>query len=212
MILPLAALFALASADGPAPRRVVSGDTLVSDHLPSVSLKVGKGLDYVGAFPFTIEDVASGERHVWVDADARKRVRRLFILQFEGYNAGSGRKYNYRPRNVTRLGAHDYNSNGFLYSDVEYGRERPGNEAERTRRFLEGKGYTLDAEQLLYRFYRSLPEDGDRSEFLIFYIEPLAALGMRLADATENQDSEREKKLVAAVRERALKAFTITKG
>ena len=67
-------------------------------------------------------------------------------------------------------------------------------------------------EQLLYRFYRSLPEDGHRSEFLIFYIEPLAGLGMRLEDASENQDSEREKSLLAAARARALAAFTITGG
>lgn len=202
---------ALASAGEASPRRV-SGDTLTSDRLPAVSLKVGKGLRYVGAFPFTIRDVAAGERHVWVDADARKRVRRLFVLQFEGFNEGSGQKYNYRPRNVTRLGAHDYNSNGFFYSDVEYAREHPGNEAERTRRFLEDKGYTLDAEQLLYRFYRSLPEDGHRSEFLIFHIEPMAGLGLAMKDVSENQDSEREKRLLAAARERALKAFAITKG
>jgi hypothetical protein len=112
---------------------------------------------------------------------------------------------------VTRLGAHDYNSNGFFYNDVEYGRERPGNEAELTRRFLEGKGYALDAEQVLYRFYRSLPEDGHRSEFLIFSIEPLADLGLTLAETTENQDSERETKLLAAARQRALAAFSIVK-
>ena len=210
MTATLTLLLILASA-APAPKRTVSGDTIVSDRLPVGSLSVEKALRYVGAFPFQIRDVAGGERHVWVDADARKRVRRLFVLQFEGYNEGTGHKYNYTPRNVTRLGAHDYNSNGFFYSDVEYSRERPGNEAELTRRFLEGKGYTLDAEQVLYRFYRSLPEDGHRSEFLIFYIEPLAGLGLALADATESQDSEREKKLLAATRERALKAFRIVK-
>jgi hypothetical protein len=211
MTLTLAVLLVLESSAGPAPRRVVSGDTIVSDGLPPLSLKVGKGLTYAGAFPFKIRDVAAGERHVWVDADGRKRVRRLFILQFEGFHAGSGQRYNYTPRNVTRLGSHDYNSNGFFYSDVEYGRERPGNEAELTRRFLEDKGYTIDAEQLLYRFYRSLPEDGHRSEFLIFYIEPMADLGLALAGVSEKQDSEREKTLIAAARERALKAFTITK-
>lgn len=210
--MTLVLLIALVLAGDPAPRRVVSGDTLTSDRLPAVALRVGKGLKYVGAFPFTIRDVAAGERHVWVDADRRKRVKRLFVLQFEGFNEGSGQKYNYTPRNVTRLGAHDYNANGFFYSDVEYGRERPGNEAELTRRFLEAKGYTLDAEQLLYRFYRSLPEDGHRSEFLIFHIEPMADLGLALADVSGNQDSEREKRLLAAARERALKAFTITKG
>jgi hypothetical protein len=73
---------------------------------------------------------------------------------------------------------------------------------------VEDKGYTLDAEQVLYRFYRSLPDD-HRNEFLIFHIEPMADLGIAMKDVTENQDTEREKGLVAAARERALKAFTI---
>jgi hypothetical protein len=208
----LVLLLALALAADPAPRRTVSGDTITSDRLPAITLKVGKGFQYVGVFPFKIRDVAGGERHVWVDADARKRVRRLFVLQFEGYNAGSGYTYDYKPRNVIRLGAHDYNSNGFFYSDAEYAKEHPGNEAELTHRFLEDRGYTLDAEQLLYRFYRALPDDGNKSEFLIFYIEPMADLGLALKDASENQDSAREKALLAAARARALEAFTITKN
>jgi hypothetical protein len=211
-ITHLILLSALALTEVAAPRRVVSGRTITSDRLPAISLGVAKGLDYVGVFPFTIRDVAAGERHVWVDADASKRVKRLFILQFEGFNEGTGQTYKYTPRNVTKLGAHDYNSNGFFYDDVEYGKERPGNEAELTRRFLESRGYTLAREQVLYRFYRSLPEDGHKSEFLIFYIEPMANLSIALRDVSENQDSEREKGLLDATRKRALAAFAITRG
>ena len=72
----------------------------------------------------------------------------------------------------------------------------------------EEKGYTLDPEQLLYLVYRSLPDD-HRNEFLIFYIQPLADLGIALKDTSENQDTEREKAIVAAARERAIQAFTI---
>lgn len=205
-------MLAMALAADVPPKRMVSGDTITSSRLPEVSLKVGRGFTYAGVFPFRIRDVAGGERHVWVDADEHKRIRRLFVLQFEGYNQGSGYTYDYKPRNVTRLGAHDYNSNGFFYSDAEYAREHPGNEAELTHRFVEAKGYTLDADQLLYRFYRGLPDDGNKSEFLIFYIEPMADLGIKLEDVSENQDKEREKALLAKARERALEAFTITKN
>ena len=207
LVLLFACIFA---ADTSTPKRVIKGDTITSDKSPAITLKVEKSLKYVGVFPFKIRDVASGERHVWVEADKKKRVKRLFILQFEGYNEGSGNRYNYSPRNVTKLGDNEYNSNGFFYSDVQYSKERPGNEAELNRRFLEEKGYRLDEEQLLYRFYRSLPEDEHRNEFLIFYIEPMADLDIALKDVSARQDSEREKQLIAEVRERALKAFTIT--
>lgn len=205
-------LLALLFSDSAAPKRVVSGDTITSDKSPAITMKVDKKLKYVGFFPFKIADIAGGERHVWVEADKQKRVKRLFILQFEGYNEGSGRTYNYKPRNVTKLGANEYNSNGFFYSDIAYSKERPGNEAELSRKFLEEKGYKLDEEQLLYRFYRALPEDGNRNEFLIFYIEPMADLGIALKDVTEDQSSDREKQLIAQARERALQAFTITRN
>lgn len=205
----LVALLLAGTAD--LPKRTVTGNTITSDKSPAITMKVDSGLKYVGVFPFKIRDIAAGERHVWVDADKQKRIKRLFILQFEGFLEGSGQVYRYGPRNVTRLGANDYNSNGFFYSDTEYNRERPGNEAELTRKFLEEKGYKLDAEQLLYRFYRGLPEDGNRNEFLIFYIEPMADLGISLKDVSANQDSEPEKRLIAQARERALKAFNITK-
>ena len=109
---------------------------------------------------------------------------------------------------ITKLGENEYNSNGFFYDDIAMSKERPGTEAELTRKFVEGKGYTLDPEQLLYRFYRSLPDD-HRNEFLIFYIEPMADLGIALKNVSENQDGDREKVVLAAARERALKAFTV---
>ena len=205
------ALLAAAPATPPPPtavKRTVQDGILRSPRDPEITLKVADGFQYLGSFPFTIAGIAGGERHVWVDAGKDKRIRRMFILQFEGYFEGTGRRYNYTPRNVTTLGATDYNSNGFMYRDLDLFKERPGTEAEKTRTFVEEKGYTLDPEQLLYRFYRSLPDD-HRNEFLIFYIQPLADLGIALKDTSENQDTEREKAIVAAARERALQAFTI---
>jgi hypothetical protein len=188
--------------------RTVQDDVIRSARNPKITLKVSGGFAYLGSFPFAIADIAGGERHVWLEAGKDKRIRRMFILQFEGYFEGTGRRYNYEPRNVTKLGENEYNSNGFFYNDIAKSKERPGTEAELTRKFVEGKGYTLDAEQLLYRFYRSLPDD-HRNEFLIFYIEPMANLGMALKDVSENQDGDREKVVLAAARERALRAFTV---
>lgn len=205
----LALLTFLLFSDGPSTSpRTVHNNVITSPATPAIKIKISNELKYLGAFQFTLYGVASGERHIWVKADKHKRVEKLFILQFEGYFPGSQNRYHYQPRNVTRLGAHDYNSNGFLYDDTAYHKEHPGNEAEGTRKFLEARGYTLDAEQMLYRFYRSLPED-HRNEFLIFYIEPLKKLGITMKETTPEQDSEREKKVVAAARERALGAFRV---
>jgi hypothetical protein len=195
MYFPLLALL-LFFAD-PKPARTVEHNVITSIANPAIKIKVADEFKYLGSFPFTLgRGIAAGERHVWVKADTRNRVIKLFTLQFEGYVPGSPHRYNYSPRNVTHLGVNDYNSNGFLYDDSEYEKEHPGNEATMMHKFVEAKGYSLDAEQVLYRFYRSLPDD-HRNEFLIFYIEPT------------KQDKEREKEIVAQVRERALKAFKV---
>ncbi|HUR37243.1 MAG TPA: hypothetical protein VM009_05465 [Terriglobales bacterium] len=213
MYFPLLALL-LFFAD-PQPVRTVAHHTITSAADPAITIKVDKDLRYVGSFAFTIKNVAGGERHIWVKADRNQRVQRMFILQFEGYFPGSPHRYNYSPRNITHLGANDYNSNGFLYDDTAYHRENPGNEAEGTRKFLEALGYKLDAEQLLYRFYRALPDadlaKNNRNEFLIFYLEPMKELGITMKETTERQDSVREKQVVAAARQRALKAFQVVK-
>jgi len=199
--------FLLLLAD-PQPLRTVEHNVITSAAKPAIQIKVSDELRYLGSFPFTIANVAGGERHVWIKAGKDKRVTKMFILQFEGYFADNENRYNYKPRNVTKLGANEYNANGFFYDDTEYHRQRPGNEAELTRKFVEAKAYKLDAEQILYRFYRSLPED-HKNEFLIFYIEPMKELGISMKETTENQQTDREKEIVAAARERALKAFVV---
>jgi hypothetical protein len=202
-------LLCLLLGDGPTTaKRTIHDNVITSDKNPAIKIKVDDKLTYVGSFPFDIKHVAGGERHVWVQADKDKRITRLFTLQFEGYYDNVTYSYNYKPRNVVHLGENDYNSNGFFYDDSTYEKEHPGNEATGMRKFLEAKGYKLDYEQGLFRFYRSLPDD-NKNEFLIFYIEPMKEMGISMKDTSENQQMDHEKELIAALRERALKTFTI---
>src|SRR3954471_8120387 len=185
----------LASATAGAPVRSVHKNVLSSNKDPQIKIKVDRRFRYLGSFHFDIGNVAAGDRFVWVDAGRDKRVKRILSVQLEGYLPGKG-PYHYKPHNVTRLGENDYNSNGFFYDDSGYEKENPGNEATKMRKFVEAQGYKFAAEQGLYRFYRSLPED-HRNEILVFYIEDMATLGLKMADMTEDQDTPREKELVA---------------
>lgn len=202
-------LVPLLLASAVAPVRTVDHNLLVSDQEPAISIQVDPSLTYVGSFHFQIHTVAAGDRFVWVQATPEKRVQKLVIVQLEGYLEGKG-QYNYSPLNVTHLGENDYNSNGFFYDDSDYGREHPGNEATKTREFLEQRGYSLDHEQSLYRFFRALPDR--QNEILIFYIQPMSELGLKMSEASPEQDTPREKELKAQQRERALASFKIVKG
>jgi len=108
---PLVLLLSLLGAAGGSPtvaERPVHDNVIRSARNPEITLKVSGGFAYLGSFPFVIADIAGGERHVWVEAGKDKRIWRMFILQFEGYFEGTGRRYNYKPRNVTKLGENEY--------------------------------------------------------------------------------------------------------
>jgi hypothetical protein len=82
--VPMAILFALASGAPPHPIRQLSEGILISSADPALRFRADTGFTYLGKVPIRIDDIAAGERHVFVDAEGQ-HVRRLLILQFEGY-------------------------------------------------------------------------------------------------------------------------------
>ncbi len=72
------------SADETIPRRHVSGQTLVSSHLPAVEIDVAPAFTYVDRFQFILYDAAHVESFVFAAAGAGQ-AGRLLVLQFEGY-------------------------------------------------------------------------------------------------------------------------------
>src|SRR5687768_13990604 len=50
-----------------------------------VTVRVPASATYVGGERFTLYDVADCEIHVFIEADADRRMRRLWWIQFESY-------------------------------------------------------------------------------------------------------------------------------
>ncbi len=69
----------------PLPTRSVEASTLTSERDPSVRIELPKQVRYVGADRWILYGIADAEIHVFVEADERKHVRRLYWIQFEGY-------------------------------------------------------------------------------------------------------------------------------
>jgi hypothetical protein len=67
------------------PERRVSGKVITSEHEPAVRIELPKAANYLGADRFVLYGIADCELHAWVEADAEKKVSRLYWLQFEGY-------------------------------------------------------------------------------------------------------------------------------
>ncbi len=74
-----------ATAADKEPERKVEGTTVTSDQDPAVKVTFPATAQYVGSDRWDLYGIADAELHVFVEADAQKRVQRLYWVQFEGY-------------------------------------------------------------------------------------------------------------------------------
>src|SRR5512144_429565 len=92
-----------ADARGGPARRSFEGGLLVSTELPRLSIRVDARLGYLGATDLVIKGIARADRHHFVEADG-SRVKRLLVVQFEGYLPSSTGAYRYPLADPVRLG------------------------------------------------------------------------------------------------------------
>ena len=78
--------------------RIIENNIVTSDTLPNIQLKVADEFQYVGSFDFQIiaysdeyekeligKPIAEGERIVFVNADSSNKIKKLFVIQLEGF-------------------------------------------------------------------------------------------------------------------------------
>lgn len=209
-----------AAAAGPAPdpagapaarvegRRVVHRGEGLSVRVP------GKAV-YAGGDRFILYGVADCEVHVFVEADSRRRVRRLYWIQFESYLPSlPDRRYDYS----------DGNERMDLWGAPAWVRAAPadtsrpgraGSDRERVLALLKRSGFAVPADVLSVRLVR-LPDDPQgtgrgRRELMLMYVEDLAPSGLRAADfSTDGKPNARWTAAERQLIERATKAFAVT--
>ena len=181
-----------------AEARVVKGQVLTSSKLPPIRMRFDKRFKYAGSQKFVLYERAQAEQHFFVDADAGRRVRGMYMLQFEGYLPGVDASYNYESKETLKLGGDDYIVNVESVPNVKAALgQQPESDAARAVAFLEGKGYHLPESVRFQRFVR-LVDESKRNEFIMLYVEDAGA-----TQADENAMRE--------FRARATKGFVILK-
>jgi hypothetical protein len=178
--------------------RAVKGQVLTSTKLPAIRMRFDKRFKYAGSQKFVLYERAQAEQHFFVDADSRGRIRRMYMLQFEGYLPGIDASYSYEARETVRLGGADYIVNVESVPNVKAAlAQQPESDAARAVAFIEGKGYSVPESVRYQRFVR-LVDESKRNEFIMLYIE----------DAGTTQPDD---KAMREFRGRASKGFTILK-
>lgn len=169
---------------------------------------------YVGGDRFTLYDVADCEVHVFVEADARRRVRRLYWIQFESYLPTlPDRRYDYADGNRrmdlwgaaawVRAAPADTSQPG-----------RPGSDRERVLAILKRGGFAVPADVLSVRLVRLLDDPAGtgrgRRELMLMYVEDLAPSGLKAADfGTGGKPNARWTATEGPLIERAAAAFRV---
>ncbi|MBN8487949.1 MAG: hypothetical protein J0M20_09540 [Burkholderiales bacterium] len=212
MLCALALLLSsqVARGQAPAPVRFVDGSTVVSQQDPAARIQVASTASYVGAVRFVLFGVADCEIHLYVDADAAKRIRRLYWVQFEAYLPGRP-DLRYAPHPAfrpTELGGVPF------YHRARFGRSadpiQPGSEAEHVLALLRAHGYVLP-EETVNVTYKHFPDSSMRKELLMIVLEDMSLWGVTVAQLVQDGQVQPAWETVATrLLQQAPSAFTVT--
>jgi hypothetical protein len=190
-------------------RRYVEDQIFISTDKPALRLKVDPALRYVGNVEFDLKGIAQVDRHVWVEAGDDRLIRRMLILQFEGFLDNNPHTYTYRLINPIRLGGELYGHNNYAFSVAANIAEAPEAETAHTLRLLTIKGYQLLDEQMTSRFARIIDLER-RNELIIFYHQNIRDTGLTLAQiSTDGEISSQYADVKSALTRRSLESFEI---
>lgn len=162
-----------------AERRIIE-NTVVSEHNPALAIRIDPTLAYLGRHAIRIRDVAAGERIVFADYSAGS-VKRMLILQYEGFLPGIDEQYRYNLSNSPVVAGYPFRSNAFAFDLAVSRRENPGGESVDTARFLEAKGLTFPNIWMMWRSL-TVTDAARRNELIIFYVEAPENKQLTIAD------------------------------
>jgi hypothetical protein len=192
------------------PRRFVRGQVLVSTRLPNIRVRLSKAFHFVGKFSFTVPNMAKGERYIFAETHGRK-VKRLFIAQFETILPDSSETYNYSFKDALTLGGHKFRPNTFTFSRRASVKTDPPDEGVLTTEFLTRKGYILEDEVMVSRVV-NVPDVERKHEMILFYMENINDSGHRLRDFYNGEErTPLWQEMSRALTKRSFESFAIIK-
>jgi len=169
-----------AIAQTPAPERVVKGNVLISEHDPKVKIVLPNSVQYAGADRWILYGVADCELHAFVEADAQKRVKKLYWVQFEGYIPSKPElKHEYDSPRHADIGGMDFYVD--TWTRANGAATQPGSDREHIEALIRSHGYSMPAGMMYVRLVHLLDEQ-KRKELMIIYGEDLAPTGFSAAD------------------------------
>ncbi len=216
VLLAATTLLAVAAAAAPMPPRAAVADHGVTvPGPPALRIEVPRSAIYAGGERFELYANADAELHVFVDADTKKRIRRLYWVQQEEYLPSlPDKRYTYgkSDRRWTLWGEAAWIASGFGKTESI---RRPGSDREHMIAVLKRAGYSAPPTMMQVRIVRLLDDPAGtgfgRRELMLIYAEDLALSGEDFeALGGEGEDTDRWRAIEPALVERASRAFAVT--
>ena len=165
------------------PERTVAGHVITSARDPRVRIELPETVRYVGADRWILYGIADCELHAFVDADAEKRIQRLYWVQFEGYVASRPELHHtYDSPRHTALGGLDFYVDTWVSGRGDT--VTKGSDLEHILALVRSRGYTMPADMMSVRLVHLIDQQ-KRKELMIIYSEDLATTGLAAGQLRE---------------------------
>lgn len=144
------------------PERVVKGSTITSHSDPAMRIELPHQAQYLGGDRWVLYAVADCEIHVFVEADAKKQVRRMYWIQFEQFVPNRPElQHNYKPEELTKFAGME------MYVRARFGRSdevaKEGSDLEHVQALVRAKGYSMPPEMMNARLVGCWIHNGVKS-------------------------------------------------
>jgi hypothetical protein len=182
-VVMLSFLCATLIAQTALPERKVAGNVVTSEHDPAVRIELPKAVQYVGADRWVLYDIADCELHAFIEADAQKKVQRLYWVQFEGYLASRPDLHHTydSPKHATIGGLDFYVDTWVRAKDAP---SESGSDREHIEALVRAKGYRMPDAMMYVRLVHLLDKE-KRKELMIIYGEDLSPTKFTAAELSE---------------------------
>ena len=165
LFLLLLALPALAVAKPPAESVHVESPTV-----PGLVLAIDRRFHALPPLTFPIETMTDAERRIFFEADEKRMIQRMIVVQYEKVQAASDFRFRYPSRPPQRFGSETYRFGTYVNDDQASATAAPDKEAALTRAFLRTHGLASPRTYRIARLARVTDPKG-LTEVIIFYME-----------------------------------------
>jgi hypothetical protein len=190
------------------PLRKVVGNVVTSEHDPTVRIELPEAAQYIGADRWVLYGIADCELHAFVEADAQKKVQRLYWVQFEAYlPSRPDLHHTYDSPKHAGVGGMDFYLDTWVRT--KDATTESGSDREHIEALVRAKGYRMPEAMMYVRLVHLLDKE-KRKELMIIYGEDLAPTGFTAGELSEGGNAhDRWPGIADAMLERAERRITI---